>query len=151
MRMPNENSWEIAQIGGHRRYFYLIVGILAIVWAVAAVGLFVGDHRSDAFNVFLLSIPGAFTLIAAVLVYRSPKTGLESSATPEGLISGHEEESAILMRALEVFGESERALEWMRESNPALQNQTPIRAIQTGTGRREVEQILGRIQHGVIS
>ena len=55
------------------------------------------------------------------------------------------------MRALEVFGESERALEWMRDRNPALRNEPPIRLIHTEDGRREVLNILGRIQHGVIS
>lgn len=63
----------------------------------------------------------------------------------------HEAETATLLRTLEVFGESTRALAWMRENNPALQDQPPILAIRTEEGRREVLNILGRIQHGVIS
>jgi uncharacterized protein (DUF2384 family) len=39
----------------------------------------------------------------------------------------------------------------MRENNPALAGDTPIHAVQTGEGRREVLDILGRIEYGVIS
>ena len=62
----------------------------------------------------------------------------------------HEIESTVLLRALEVFGDSLRALKWMREVNPAL-NDTPLHAIQSDEGRREVLNILGRIEYGVIS
>jgi antitoxin Xre/MbcA/ParS-like protein len=57
----------------------------------------------------------------------------------------------VLLRALEVFGDSDRALKWMRENNPALAGDTPIWVIQTEQGRREVLGILGRIEYGVIS
>lgn len=60
-------------------------------------------------------------------------------------------ELAVLKRAFAVFGNSERAIQWMQESNPALRNEPPIRVIQTEAGRLEVLNILGRIQHGVIS
>ena len=63
----------------------------------------------------------------------------------------HEIESTVLLRALEVFGDSQRALKWMREVNPALKNDTHLHAIQTDEGRREVLNILGRIEYGVIS
>ncbi|MGA2601525.1 MAG: MbcA/ParS/Xre antitoxin family protein [Bryobacteraceae bacterium] len=66
-------------------------------------------------------------------------------------IPSHEAESEVLIRALEVFGDSKRAIEWMRESNPALHEESPFRAIQTTSSREEVLRILGRIEHGVIS
>jgi putative toxin-antitoxin system antitoxin component (TIGR02293 family) len=50
-----------------------------------------------------------------------------------------------------VFGDSERALKWLSEANPALDNQAPIHALQSDAGRNEVLNILGRIEHGVIS
>ncbi|MEP6540032.1 MAG: MbcA/ParS/Xre antitoxin family protein [Bryobacteraceae bacterium] len=65
--------------------------------------------------------------------------------------TAHAAESTVLLRALEVFGDSERALKWMREANPALKNHTPLHAIQTDDGRKEVLNILGRIEYGVIS
>jgi uncharacterized protein (DUF2384 family) len=67
---------------------------------------------------------------------------------PEG---AHEIESTVLLRALEVFGDSERALMWLREANPAVNNDTPLHAIQTDDGRKEVLNILGRIEFGVNS
>ena len=60
-------------------------------------------------------------------------------------------EAEILPQALEVFGDSKRADEWMREPNPALNNEIPVKSIQTKEGRRAVLNILGRIHHGVIS
>lgn len=66
-------------------------------------------------------------------------------------IQDQEVESAVLLRALEVFGDSGRTLKWMRETNPALNGDTPIHAIQSEQGREEVLNILGRIEYGVIS
>lgn len=56
-----------------------------------------------------------------------------------------------LVRALEVFGDSESAQRWMQQPNPALANRTPLRALQSEDGRVEVLNILGRIEYGVIS
>jgi putative toxin-antitoxin system antitoxin component (TIGR02293 family) len=142
---------------GTSRAVFAIVGILFVAWAVAAVGLFFGGHRGEAYNL-LLSVPGAvLSIVAAGFAYRSARiaTRVERSFTPEvsdlERLHAHESESPIMMRALEVFGDSVRAIEWMRESNPALKDEPPIRVIQTEDGRREVLNILGRIQHGVIS
>jgi uncharacterized protein (DUF2384 family) len=66
---------------------------------------------------------------------RAEETFADSKARDE---AEHEIESAVLPRALEVFGESDRALKWMRENNPALAGDTPIHAVQTDEGRREV-------------
>jgi putative toxin-antitoxin system antitoxin component (TIGR02293 family) len=57
----------------------------------------------------------------------------------------------IVSRALEVFGDGARALEWLLERNAALNDDTPMNVIQTEEGQREVLNILGRIEHGVIS
>jgi putative toxin-antitoxin system antitoxin component (TIGR02293 family) len=144
------------------RTVFLTVGGLLVFGAFAAAGflaraIFVGEHRGDAFSL-LLSVPGAvLSIIASLLAYRSARiaTRVERSLAPKVLdlerLRAHETESAILMRALEVFGDSERAIQWMRESNPALNNEPPIGVIQTDDGRRQVLNILGRIQHGVIS
>ena len=39
----------------------------------------------------------------------------------------------------------------MHEPNRALKNKVPVHYVQKEEGRREVMNILGRIQHGVIS
>jgi putative toxin-antitoxin system antitoxin component (TIGR02293 family) len=83
----------------------------------------------------------------------APSSAIAAADRPEAWEPhrAHEAESLVLIRALEVFGDGERALQWLREANPALKNETPIRVIQTAEGQREVINILGRIQHGVIS
>jgi hypothetical protein len=140
-----------------RPYGYiLIVGVLFLTWSVAEVWLFVGGDRRDTY--LLSSITGAVLSFAATgLAYRSSRIAarVEGWRAPEtsdwARLRAHETESFILIRALEVFGDSDRAIQWLAESNPALQNEPPIRVIQTDDGRREVLNILGRIQHGVIS
>jgi putative toxin-antitoxin system antitoxin component (TIGR02293 family) len=133
-------------------------GVLLLAWTGALAGLFVSERKGDALNLLLLSIPVAvLSIAAAVLAYRSARIvkQVELSLQPKVFdlvrLRAHETESAVLLKALEVFGDSERALQWMGESNPALKNESPIRAVQTEDGRREVLSILGRIQHGVIS
>lgn len=51
--------------------------------------------------------------------------------------------------ARRVFGEPGLADEWLRSPNPALGNEVPIRMARTDLGGREVEAVLGRIEHGV--
>jgi putative toxin-antitoxin system antitoxin component (TIGR02293 family) len=151
--------------GGHRRDAIIQarwanIGLLFVASAVAAVAaetVFVGTRRGEGFGL-LVSIPCVVLSIVSIgLAFRSARiaTRLERTLKPEvpdnEQVRAHETESAVLMRALEVFGDSERALQWMWESNPALKNESPIRAVQTETGRHEVLNILGRIQHGVIS
>jgi len=57
----------------------------------------------------------------------------------------------LFLRVLEVFGESGLALSWLHEPNPSLSGRTPLEAAKTDLGRAEVLDILGRIEHGVIS
>ena len=59
--------------------------------------------------------------------------------------------TAILARAIEVFGSSEKATRWMERPNRALSQKNPIQMLATEEGRREVQELLGRIEHGVYS
>jgi putative toxin-antitoxin system antitoxin component (TIGR02293 family) len=52
-------------------------------------------------------------------------------------------------RAAETFGSQEDAVEWLREPNGALAGKTPLDLLRSGEGAVLVEQILGRIDHGV--
>lgn len=52
-------------------------------------------------------------------------------------------------RAVETFSSQENAVEWLREPNGALAGQTPLDLLRSGEGAVLVEQILGRIDHGV--
>jgi putative toxin-antitoxin system antitoxin component (TIGR02293 family) len=53
--------------------------------------------------------------------------------------------------ATAVFGDEETAREWLRSPNIGLGNQVPLDLLSTGAGAREVEDLLGRIEHGVLS
>jgi hypothetical protein len=51
--------------------------------------------------------------------------------------------SSISARAGEVFGNRDKALEWLQTPSPALNGATPLDAIETESGCQEVEDILG--------
>ncbi len=48
-----------------------------------------------------------------------------------------------------VLGSEEEAREWMKEPNFALGNCTPLQLAKTDPGAELVEQLLGRIDHGI--
>lgn len=53
--------------------------------------------------------------------------------------------------AEETFQSEEKAHGWLRDANRALGGERPIDLLETEGGARLVEQILGRIAHGVFS
>ena len=57
----------------------------------------------------------------------------------------------IAAMAADVLDGKERAARWLREPNRALGDQTPLGLLDTEVGGRQVEAILGRIEHGVWS
>lgn len=57
----------------------------------------------------------------------------------------------VVTMARRVFGDDALADEWLRSPNPALDNLIPIQMARTDLGGREVEAVLGRIEHGVFS
>lgn len=70
----------------------------------------------------------------------------------------HADESDRLLRlarigaqAAEVLGSEEKAAQWLRRPNRALANQVPLEIMDSDIGARQVEDILGRIEHGVVS
>ena len=54
-------------------------------------------------------------------------------------------------RARQIFGRAERVREWMFSDNVALGGRSPFAFAATEPGAREVEKVLGRIEHGVFS
>lgn len=54
-------------------------------------------------------------------------------------------------RAVEVFGDEERAARWFSSHPKALGGKTPLEFMKTEPGARWVEEVLGRIEHGVFS
>ena len=55
----------------------------------------------------------------------------------------------VVTYARKVFTGEDMANEWLRSPNPELDNEVPIRMSATDLGAREVEAVLGRIEHGV--
>ncbi|MCD6392212.1 MAG: DUF2384 domain-containing protein [Planctomycetes bacterium] len=51
----------------------------------------------------------------------------------------------------ESFGEPERAHRWLRKPNRVLDGEAPINLLDTDFGAKQVETVLGRIEHGVVS
>lgn len=50
-----------------------------------------------------------------------------------------------------VLGDRDAALRWLRTRNHALGGESPLELLDTGSGSRQVQELLGRIEHGVFS
>ena len=60
--------------------------------------------------------------------------------------------SRLLAQAVGLFeGDKDKALRWFMQSNRALGKLSPLEMAGTETGAREVENLIGRLEHGVFS
>lgn len=60
--------------------------------------------------------------------------------------------SSIFEKAVELFeGDVASAVHWLATPKRALANQTPMQYARTEIGSREVENLIGRLEHGVFS
>jgi putative toxin-antitoxin system antitoxin component (TIGR02293 family) len=57
----------------------------------------------------------------------------------------------VYANAVDMIGDDEKAVEWLRTPNRALGGERPMDQLDTDIGAREVEDILGRIAYGVHS
>ena len=58
----------------------------------------------------------------------------------------------ILGRAIELFeGDEAAARRWLKTKNRALGDHEPLEVARTDVGAREVETLIGRLEHGVVS
>ena len=53
-------------------------------------------------------------------------------------------------QAVSVFGDENKATTWLQRPNRALNGELPIRLLDTDIGARQVEDILGRIEYGIV-
>jgi putative toxin-antitoxin system antitoxin component (TIGR02293 family) len=89
------------------------------------------------------------------LVQISPRT--LSRRKEEGRL--HPDESDRLIRAARIFaltsklfdGDLDSARRWLTTAQPALGGSTPIEYASTEIGAREVEALIGRLEHGIPS
>ena len=56
----------------------------------------------------------------------------------------------IAAQAVGVLGTDERAAMWLRRPNRALNGEVPLALLDTDLGARQIEDVLGRIEHGVV-
>ncbi len=89
------------------------------------------------------------------LVIRVPKSTL-AIRKKRGKFSFEESErlyrvQGLLEKATEVFGDLEMARKWLKDKAFGLGNVSPLEFARTELGAREVENLLGRLDHGVFS
>ena len=56
----------------------------------------------------------------------------------------------IYQLAVSVFGDEKKAAEWLKRSSRALNNELPIRLLDTDAGTQQVEQELRQIEYGFV-
>jgi uncharacterized protein (DUF2384 family) len=61
------------------------------------------------------------------------------------------EDQELLDRAVECFGDFDKALEWLQTPNATLKGLPPVRIAVDPEGRQAVLDELGRIEHGVFA
>lgn len=60
--------------------------------------------------------------------------------------------SRVFAKALELFeGDRDAASEWMRSPLPALGGEKPVDIARSKLGAQQIENLVGRIEHGVYS
>ena len=57
----------------------------------------------------------------------------------------------LFSKAIDVFGDLDEARKWLKEKAYGLGDVSPLEFAKTEIGAREVEDLLGRIEHGVFS
>ena len=97
-----------------------------------------------------MSVPDLATAV------RIPRRTLERRVGRNARLTFDETERAvrlgrIMAKAREVFEDASAAADWLTEPVRALGGHTPVELCATDAGAREVEQTLGRIEHGVFS
>jgi|SRR5207302_10334977 len=96
-----------------------------------------------------LSVPEA-----ASVLHMPPRTLARRRQTRR--LDGHESDrlyriARVAAQAFAVFSTEEKAATWLRRPNRALNGELPIHLLDTDVGARQIEDILGRIEHGVVS
>jgi putative toxin-antitoxin system antitoxin component (TIGR02293 family) len=57
----------------------------------------------------------------------------------------------VMAHTLQVLGSRDKALEWLRGANRALDGSVPISLLDSDIGAQQVSEILGRIEYGIYS
>jgi hypothetical protein len=79
------------------------------------------------------------------------RTTARQSSTRRVRPADSERHVRVVRLAVEVLGSREKAIGWLHEPNRALGNDTPLSRLDSAKGARQVETLLGRLDHGVYS
>ncbi|MDP3072407.1 MAG: DUF2384 domain-containing protein [Opitutaceae bacterium] len=122
-----------------------------------------GDHKENALRVeegvpvtelVAFGRETGFTVDElAKLVQIPPRTYARRVASKARLSLPEGERAVRVMRlydrAKELFGTHDNTREWLNAAIPALGGRTPLSFARTEQGAREVENLIGRIEHGI--
>lgn len=85
--------------------------------------------------------------ISRATLHRRRKAGRLGAPESEKLVRF----AQLMARATEVLEDEEAAREWLKSPAYAFRGETPLAFSDTEIGAREVEMLLGRLEHGVFS
>ena len=57
----------------------------------------------------------------------------------------------VMAHAIQVLGSRDKAANWLRAANRALDGSAPLSLLDTDIGAQQVSEILGRIEYGIYS
>lgn len=57
----------------------------------------------------------------------------------------------VVAHAVAVFGDEPTTAAWLRRPNRALNGETPLALLDTDVGTAQVEEVLGRIEYGIVA
>lgn len=83
-----------------------------------------------------------------------PRTTLESKRGPDARLSAQQSErilriARVYARAAEVFGDRQRGEAWMARPSAVLDHHAPAELLDSETGARAIERLLGQLEHGI--
>jgi len=89
------------------------------------------------------------------VIMRYEETAPEFSEFNENLAKMEDEESVryakVLVAAVSLFGNEQQALRWLKEPVRALGNKRPIDMLSNDANAEAVLNVIGRLEHGVIT
>ncbi len=90
---------------------------------------------------------GRYLGISPATLHRRKKSGRLETPESERVVRF----ARLFGQCLEIFESKGAAREWLKTLNPGTAGESPLSYADTEFGAREVENLLGRIDHGVFS
>ena len=85
----------------------------------------------------------------AIVVAKNSKALIELAPKADDPKRERSPEIELLFKDLRIAGSSRKLAEWIQTPVPALNGRTPYALMQSEEGRKQVDSVLGRIEHGV--